>query len=216
MNNARRYLIDSTYGVLRQKQLLVETKYDADYIKQRYEQYPTTHSMSQLRLGFIKEFIPNTDPYMLLDFGCGTGDFVACVNEDKSFQAYGYDITSYHTHCPQLKWNEIKKGQFGIVTFFDSLEHLPDPFNTIKYLNCKYLVISVPECHFPFSESWFDSWKHRRPGEHLWHFNRESLDCALSKLNYKRIVHSNFEDKIRTPYSPYLPNILSGIYELQH
>jgi hypothetical protein len=37
----------------------------------------------------------------------------------------------------------------------------------VKDLKCHYVCISLPWCHY-FSDEWFETWKHRKPNEHLW------------------------------------------------
>jgi hypothetical protein len=84
---------------------------------------------------------------------------------------------------------------YDIVCFFDSLEHFDDIY-IIKDLDCDYIFISVPFCHF-FSEEWFLNCYYRRPNEHLWNFNDKSLYTVFNELGYDNIYLGNFEDTIR-------------------
>ena len=41
------------------------------------------------------------------------------------------------------------------------------------------------------------NWKHRRPDEHLWHFDEDSLYNFMKRMGYTFISSSNIEDTIR-------------------
>jgi hypothetical protein len=62
------------------------------------------------------------------------------------------------------------------------------------------------------SAEWFESWKHRRPNEHLWHFNDESLKKFVESQNYEFVNSTNIEDCIRKTNYNY-PNILTSIFK---
>ena len=100
--------------------------------------------------------------------------------------------------------------KYDVVCFFDSLEHF-DNIYIIKELKTDYIFISVPWCH-NFSPDWFKSWYHRKPNEHLWHFNKESLLNFMSELGYNCIHTSNIEDTIRKNNKEY-SNILTAIFK---
>ena len=52
----------------------------------------------------------------------------------------------------------------------DRLKNQNEGLEFVKKLKCKYILISVPCCHY-YSDDWFKNWKHRRPDEHIFHFN---------------------------------------------
>ena len=80
----------------------------------------------------------------------------------------------------------------------------------LNKLNCKYIFISLPWCHY-FNDEWFNKWYHRRENEHLYHFNDKALINFFKENGYDNIYISNFEDNIRKNNENY-PNILSGIF----
>jgi peptidoglycan hydrolase-like protein with peptidoglycan-binding domain len=83
--------------------------------------------------------------------------------------------------------------------------------NFVKDLDCNYVYISLPWCH-NFSEEWFMNWKHRRPDEHLWHFNKKSIENFFNEMGYDMVDYSNVEDLIRVSGEEY-PNILTCIFK---
>lgn len=202
-DNYKNYIIDKKTKVFRQKKLKNNIKYNENYLT---EKILTTIDLTKLRLKKVLEYI---DKGLLLDFGCGHGEFV--LLSTKYFQSYGYDIIK-SDKLNYLNKKEIYK-KFDIICFFDSLEHMNNPFKLIKKLNTKLIFISLPECHFPYNENWFMNWKHRKYGEHLWHFNKSSLEYFMKLADYKLIEYCNFEDKIRKPYNKDLTNILTGVFK---
>jgi hypothetical protein len=71
--------------------------------------------------------------------------------------------------------------------------------------------VSLPNCHY-FSDEWFETWKHRRPNEHLWHFNETSLINFMNEIGYSKVNICNIEDTIRKHSHDY-SNILTGIFK---
>ena len=161
--------------------------------------------MSYLRLGNIVGALGRL-PTSLLDVGYGNGDFLrTCV--DAGIESWGYDISDYP--LPEGAEAGDIYGEYDVVTFYDSLEH----FTNIEFvhdLQCNYLVISVPECHYPEDEEWFMNWKHRRVDEHLWHFNRHSLKEFL--VGYELVSESTVEDVIRKNPEQPENNIITVVY----
>lgn len=199
----------------RQRDLTVTQVYDRAYLEQRYggEMGAKVQALAARRLAVLEAFvIPDLrfGSGDLLDYGCGTGRFVDAANESH-WDAAGIDLIP--TVGPRITLSAATRIAWDAVTFFDSLEHLVDPAEVIRSLHPKAIMVSVPECHQPNSEQWFMAWKHRRPGEHLWHWNRKTLDLMMDHLGYRPLMHSDFEDDFRPRYDPALPNILSAIYQ---
>jgi hypothetical protein len=181
-------------------------KYDQSYVKQSYL-HSLVENMSYLRLGYILGNIPET-PRSLLDVGYGSGSFLQ-ISSQIIKDTYGHDINGYPIPATSKFVENIQENYYDIITFFDSLEHFPDIYFLDK-LKCKYICISVPWCHY-FSDEWFATWKHRKPNEHLWHFNSQSLRRFMDSQGYDVINIGNFEDTIRKIEQPYA-NILSGVF----
>lgn len=181
--------------------------YDLEYVNKRYNTYSTNDIMSHLRLGYLIGSI-GREPKSILDVGYGNGAFLKLASE--KFKCYGHDISNYPTPDNVEFVGDIFNKQFDVICFFDVLEHYPDIY-FIKDLQCNYIIISLPECHY-FSDEWFENWKHRRPHEHLWHFNKHSLISFFNNNGYDCINISNIEDFIRKTNLPY-SNILSGVFK---
>jgi hypothetical protein len=183
--------------------------YGSDYTK-GYDKYGIEKKhMSYLRLGHIIGSIGKI-PDKLLDVGYGQGYFLD-VAKDIIPKCFGNDVTEecpLPAGCSFVK--DIYNETYDIVTFFDVLEHFENIYD-IKNLKTQYICVSMPWCNYKNSE-WFQSWKHRRPDEHLWFFNEKSLTSFMNEIGFKKINTCNIEDSIRKD-SNNQPNILSGVFE---
>jgi hypothetical protein len=183
--------------------------YSATYSKQRYDTYTTNDRMSELRFNLLNKVIKTFDS--VTDFGYGNGAFLHHCNKNGK-TTYGFDISDYPTPEGSLKINDVNDYEVDVVTFYDSLEHIPGTnlVGFLEGLKTKYVCISVPWYHEEQGEEWFMNWKHRRENEHLHHFDSHGLVNLLQLSGYKILYLGNDEDEVRTPVSD-LPNILTVI-----
>ncbi len=196
-------------GVIKQIEKKYPVNYDYDYINNSYNVYGELGPrMSNLRLGYLVGslgFVPNS----ILDIGYGNGDFLkTCSNIIKN--CFGHDISNYPLPDNVTFVEDPYQDEYDVVTFFDVLEHFAD-INDIKNIKTNYFLISLPYCH-NFSDEWFKNWKHRRPDEHLWHFNEISLNNFMREMGFECINTCNIEDVIRKDIHNN-PNILTAVYK---
>ncbi len=179
--------------------------YDHEYVASRYDTYGELNGMmSHLRLGYIVGALGRR-PESICDVGYGNGAFLkACRNAIPD--RYGFDVTDYPV--PQgvrftKNWLDL---EVDVLTFFDVLEHFEDPY-VLRQCRAENVVISLPWCHYE-SDEWFDRWKHRRPNEHLWHFDLHGMTNFARVCGFKLADFSDVEDIIRRPETD-RPNILT-------
>jgi len=195
------------FGVIFQKNYK-KIDYNYDY-SNKYNSYGELGNyMSYLRYAYIVGSIGKV-PDSILDVGYGNGDFLKLCSE-KINKCYGNDLSEYPVPDKVKKIDDIFSDYYEVICFFDAIEHFDD-INFLNKLNCSYISISLPECHY-FNDDWFFNWKHRRPNEHLWHFNKESLVEFMKSQGFELINISNIEDIIRVGDEDY-SNIISGIFK---
>lgn len=204
MNIPNGYEICKTTGALKSISREVTAKYDHAYVA-RYENYPQAE-LSKIRARIVMEHVGNFDT--ICDVGFGTGAFLSEIGHANPMTSlHGFDVSPYpppYFVRIEPRWQEK---EWDVVTFFDSLEH----FVELPKIRAKFAVVSVPWFH-PFSDAqWFENWKHRRPGEHLWHFNSATLSSVFQGMGMKSIYCGNPEDEIRKPADG-LPNILTMVF----
>jgi len=193
--------------------------YDEKYVKDRYDSYGEKCDMlSYLRLGYIMGAIKKF-PSSVLDIGYGNGSFLK-ICEEANIDTYGTDISNYKLKYGKfVPSDKIYNKSYDLITMFDSMEHMHD-LKFLLDLNCNYLCISVPFCHYNeiyesnalAGEEYFTNWKHRRPDEHIWHFDDKSLIAFMKDHDFIKISTSTIEDMIRLP-SDNFPNILTGVFK---
>lgn len=196
-------------GVIRQKQFVDKLKvYDVEYANVYNTYGELGNYMSHLRLGYLIGVI-GFKPDRILDVGYGNGDFLK-VAAAAGINCYGTDVSGYPVPDGVTYVDSMYTQDYDVVSFFDVLEHFEDIYE-IKKLRTTYVQISVPECHY-VSDEWFENWKHRKPDEHLWHFNKLSLNKFMRNVGFELVAYSNIEDIIRKPEDE-LSNILTGVFK---
>ncbi len=193
---------------LRQRNLRVTQTYDRTYLADRYQAIDDrVRVLADRRLKVLGAFVPAGGK--LLDFGCGTGRLVQQAVEH-GWSSWGCDLVPGDGR--RVPIGEAECRRWDVVTFFDSLEHLPDPAGQVRRLNPAWVMASVPNCAHPDDWEWLSRWRHLRPGEHLWHWGRDTLDRFFAQLGYRPVMHSSFEDEFRPNPTQPEPNILTAIY----
>ena len=188
----------------------VPFKYDVNYVDTyNTEAYKRQSEILQaLRLGFVTAS-HGRSPQSLIDYGYGNGAFLLTAKQAIP-EVYGLDVTGIQVKGCEII-SELKEVE--VITFFDSLEHIPD-LSFVKELPCKTVVISLPHCHYHTEgQVWFNTkYKHRKPNEHLYHFNPSSLRLFMMRNDWIEIAQSNIEDIVRKSEHG-LPNILTMAFQ---
>lgn len=209
------YEIDE-YGVIHQLNPQPYT-YDANYVSTYdTEAYRRQSDILQaLRLGFVIA-AHGIAPYTLADFGYGNGAFLKFI-EPQVAQRYGIDVTGLPVDgCDIIQlnnnqWKLIPDAE--VYTFWDALEHVGD-ITFVRDLSCGTIVISLPFCHYRnLGKDWFDNqYKHRKPNEHLHHFDRYSLHRFMQAMGWRLVASSTHEDIVRKSPGDW-PNILTMAFK---
>lgn len=204
------YHLDWDTGALCAADRRITAIYDHAYVA-RYEKYPQAE-LSRIRAELVNHWAP--DASSVLDVGCGTGAFLEAMRAmQPKAKLYGHDVSPYP--LPDFI-RKVTPGWFtsewDAVTFFDSLEHFDD-LTCIKLLRAQTVVVSLPWYHPYLGPEWFARWKHRRPGEHLWHFTPETLAQLFHRAGMRAVYVGNPEDAVRKPEPDAQgPNILTMVF----
>ena len=204
------YHLDWDTGALCAADRRITAVYDHAYVA-RYERYPQAE-LSRIRAELVNRWAP--DAVNVLDVGCGTGAFLEAMRAmQPNAKLFGHDISPYPLPDFIRKWHlGWSAGDWDVVTFFDSLEHFDD-LTCIKLLRAQTVVVSLPWYHPYLGPEWFARWKHRRPGEHLWHFTPETLARLFHRAGMRAVYVGNPEDAVRKPEPDAQgPNILTMVF----
>lgn len=212
-------------GVIKQlypQKFKYDPKYVSVYDKPQYSK--KSDVLQSIRFNFIRAMLQETKLESLIDIGYGNGAFLSHVRSvDPEIVLYGHDITGI----------EPPKGVFEtegdewilmpgntVMTFWDCLEHFPD-LSFLSAISSNYIVVSLPWCHFNrisphhcdsvLGVEWFSNWHHRKPNEHLHHFDKDSLIRTFEMYGWRCIGSTNAEDMIRRGSSS--RNILTAAFK---
>lgn len=136
---------------------------------------------------------PTADKYLsVLDYGSGPGAFNA--HGPDNFKKFNFDIN------PVCGFTEMPEEKIDILAMWDSIEHVPNFYGKIKEIDAEWLFITTPNLESVDKPILF--WKHYRPREHIFYFDRHSLGVILDDLGYD-IVETNFDEgRLRDPQHP--------------
>jgi hypothetical protein len=177
-----------------------------DYTQEYQDKYKNYREdeMSSLRLGYIIGAI-GAIPDSLVDVGPGSGAFA--LNASKIIKSVKINDTIKRDDIA-LEWTDEPFSEpCEVLTMFDVMEHIED-LSFVERIRARYVVLSVP-C-FPGIDK-FENWKHRRPDEHIHHFDEDSLVKFMASKGWRCFGVTNIEDIIRTSEENN-PNIITACF----
>ena len=221
--------------------------YDSDYFKRGNKYTPKTNGINPNKLNDLKKIrlIRNyRTKGRLLDIGCGLGGFLETAR-NHGFDVFGVEISKQAAdHVMQKMHIEVVNGDifslglpdksFDIITLWDVLEHVSDPFALIAEAH-KLLVpdglilISTGDVSSKWAILSGRYWQLLTPPQHLFFYTPKSLS-TLFKLNNFSIKQFTYPGKWTTleflafkaqeAFGPIvkLPNFLihkTGLYKLR-
>lgn len=156
--------------------------YDDDYweMYRRYDATDLSYDLTRSRISLVENHLPYPSQHArvdcplprsktMVDVGIGGGAFVSAMD------CYGYDINP--RACRWLHDQRRYVDPYTVIpdclTFWDSLEHMPDPGGLLsRVAHWGWVFLSIPIFLGP--EHVLES-KHYKPGEHIWYFTKEGL-----------------------------------------
>ncbi len=170
--------------------------YAAPYFSHsKYQDMDTLNKEFQRRLQLMEDSLDGRDR-KVLEFGCGTGDFITFING--RFDMWGIDISSAaiaraKETLPALQ-DRLQAGHikdfsfppefFDAVVSWDTIEHIWDPVEVYGHLfrlikPGGYMLLSTPNSGAFFARITGKYWPFMTPPEHLGFFSRRSITCFV-------------------------------------
>lgn len=152
-------------------------------------------------------------PARLLDYGCGLGFFLDAAYdhgfevEGVEFNGYARDYIRKRYRYPVFGPDELgAREKYDVITMFDVIEHLHEPFATIDQLrgllnDNGVLLLLTMDCTSVTSRLLGKRLEDfRRIREHLYFFDRANLSSILEKHGFEVLktesIGHNFEFKL--------------------
>ena len=157
----------------------------------------------------INESIP-TEKGRLLEIGCGPGhdlvDFseqgweVVGVEPNRSAVEMGrkkYDLTIHHGTLDEIA-DRLEKSSFDVVLLNHVFEHIPNPRETIRYINqiiapTGLVIIEVPNFDSPLRRALGEFWGDYDVPRHVYHYTPQSLDLLMKDQGYRKVDSSYYK-----------------------
>lgn len=142
-------------------------------------------ALTRARVDFVNDNYPDKN---MVDVGIGGGGFV------RAMDCYGFDVCEDVTDwlCFDGKFIDINQECVGSASFWDSLEHIPEPDKVLRNIK-KYVFISMPI--YRDKEHCLSS-KHYKPGEHIWYFTHNGLIWYMEQQGFTLADYSSIETKL--------------------
>lgn len=135
----------------------------------------------------------NSKGSKLLDFGCGTGDFLL-YSKNKGLEVYGIEPNENAKKIAQSKIGGVDQffkniseteEKFDYITLWHVLEHIPNLEHTLIEIKSKLkkdgeLIIALPN-HQSFDAKFYKNfWAAYDVPRHLWHFTPKDFNLLIS------------------------------------
>jgi 2-polyprenyl-3-methyl-5-hydroxy-6-metoxy-1,4-benzoquinol methylase len=147
------------------------------------------------------EVLPRLSPgSRVLDVGCAAGFFLEVMRE-RGFDTWGVEVSApiaeeaqrrlgrERIHVGTLDNAPYQEGEFDLVTFWDVVEHLPDPVEVLRQARPLLkpgglLLIETQNVESRFARLMGRRWQHFKQAEHLWHFSPSTATALFHASGY--------------------------------
>ena len=155
--------------------------------------------MKRKKLKLIQNAVGKNSDFSLLDFGCGTGDFLGFIKQNNIF-AEGVEpdeqarevakkVNLADTYSIENSKN-LEKDKYDVITLWHVLEHVHDLHNQIDYFynwlkpNGK-LIIAVPDIESYDAAKYGKYWDALDVPRHIYHFSPSCLKQIIEQHQFK-------------------------------
>jgi hypothetical protein len=161
--------------------------YTGDYFAkyQLMDETPMGEALTDARVLLVDDHYQGED---IIDIGIGGGKFVILM------MCSGFDVNPSAVRWlkDQGMYRDPYEKKVEVLTFWDSLEHIPDPIAIVRQAR-KWVFVSMPiydnEAHCRQS-------KHFKPGEHLHYWTHSGLVDWFAQQGFILMAHNDEESRI--------------------
>ena len=151
------------------------------------------------KLSLINNIIGKKQDFSLLDFGCGTGDFLGFVKQhnifaegvepDQHAREIARSINHADTYSVESSKN-IEQEKFDVITLWHVLEHIHDLHNQIEFFY-KWLkkegklLIAVPNIESYDAEKYGKYWDALDVPRHIYHYSPKNIRQIIESHKFQ-------------------------------
>lgn len=192
-NNGLCYCVND--DVAYQKDMTKSVPYDQAYFDKyvKYENSVIGKNLNRARVDAVKAWAKNL---LIIDIGVGCGSFIKLAIKE-SLNVFGFDVNKkavlWLKRLGLFENPYTGKRKIFCFTFWDSLEHIPDPQKILDKIQLgSFVFISIPI--FDDLGEVIKS-KHYRPDEHYYYFTSPGLIKWMKTRSFKLVRKYNFENE---------------------
>lgn len=165
--------------------------------------------MKKKKLQMIQGIVGKKQDFSLLDFGCGTGDFLGFIKQnniaaegvepDAEAREAAKKINNVDTYSIEESKNIVKE-KFDVITLWHVLEHIHDLHSQIDYFNSWLkpdgrLIIAVPNIESYDSAKYGKYWDGLDVPRHIYHYSPSCITQIMEQHQFRIIAtHPLFLD----------------------
>ncbi|MGB2706359.1 MAG: class I SAM-dependent methyltransferase [Candidatus Omnitrophota bacterium] len=150
------------------------------------------------RIRILKKFVKTDNP-KVLDLGCSVGTLLKELKKE-GWEAEGIDVDKsaekywkafeINAICADFEEVKLARGAFDLIIMNDFVEHTTSPVSVLKKANfclkkSGILFISTPDAGSMLSKMSKSRWLHLKPREHLYYFEKDTINKALKKCGFR-------------------------------
>ena len=153
--------------------------------------------MFRIKTRMFKNEILDKDS--VLDYGCGTGDFLKYA-ASQSYEVYGVEANSAARNQAVKKgllavdrWEKLPKIKFDLISLWHVFEHILDLEACINEFNQRLnkggtLLIAVPNLNSYDAKHYNEYWAAYDAPRHLWHFPQTGIISLMESKGFELIA----------------------------
>ncbi len=174
------------HGVAYQADMTNLVAYDAPYYAKclSYEDQEIARKINEGRIALVAKHF---GAGQVCDVGIGSGEFIK-----KRPNTFGFDVNPVAIEW--LKRNDLwahRLDEFGAYTFWDVLEHVPEPERYLKRIALHAFVFTSLPIFYALGG--IRASKHYRPGEHLYYWTEQGFVDWMEMHGFRLIEQQDFE-----------------------
>jgi SAM-dependent methyltransferase len=145
-------------------------------------------------------------PGRVLDVGCAAGYFLS-VMRDEGWDVTGIEpsdairaqaaerIGASRVHGGLLQDAPVEPHSFDLVTFWDVIEHIPDPVAALRHAGDLLapggkLLIETQDVSSRAARMLGKAWQHYKHAEHIYHFDPRTMLDLLRRAGFRQIENT--------------------------